>query len=143
MSVPTPGGASDVSEGRQDLPADALATTRLAGRYPGRRHPRRGDLVATIVFTALLYFLVVVYEITGISRAQSPGYAVDGTLLANALAIGAPLLLGVFSTVFSTVFVLRRVPAFWLPLVAAALIVALYSVTSDMLDTAVLNATFG
>ncbi|ROQ39945.1 hypothetical protein EDF46_1580 [Frondihabitans sp. PhB188] len=135
MSIPTPDRPLD-----ERLPDGAVATTRLAGRYPGRHHPRKGDLVATVVFTAILYFIAVVYEITGAARAAEPQYSVDGTALANTLTIAVPIILAVFATVFSALFVLRRVPTFWLPIVAAILIVALYSVTEDMLDSAVLGS---
>jgi hypothetical protein len=121
------------------LPADVYSTAKPAGRYPGRRHPRRGDLVLTSVLTAILLALAVIYVISAIGRAHADARLVDGTQLANVLAFLAPIVLSVFSIVFSLLFVLRRIYAFWLPVVAGVLIVALYSVTSDMLASAIVS----
>lgn len=137
MTIPAPDDSA-----AQELPADALASTRPAGRST-RRRPRRGDLVATAVFAALLVALVVLYVITAVDRSHNPGYSVAGTGFANGLAIIAPVVIGVFAIVFSAILIRRRVVAFWLPIVAGILIVALYSVTGDMLDTAVLDSVIG
>lgn len=120
------------------LPAEALARGKRLGRYPGRHTPRVGDLALTGLFSVVLYFLAVVYVTHAISRADAASQT--GPVLANILAVAAPIVLSVFSTAFCILFLLRRVWAFWLPVVAAILIVALYSITQQMLDTAAVSA---
>lgn len=134
--VPVPD--ADHRSTRPGLPAEALSTQKRLGRYPGRRNPRKGDLVLTIILSVVLYALVVQYVGDAITRGQSYR-GVSGTQLANTLAVIAPIALAAFSTVFAIVFVLRRVYSFWLPIVAGVLVIALYSVTKQMLDQAVLN----
>jgi hypothetical protein len=125
------------------LPAEIFSKSRPIGRYPGRHHPRRGDLIVTIVFSVILLALAVLYVHSALARADTDARLVDGTQLANVLALLAPIVLTVFSLVFSALFVLRRVYAFWLPIVAGVLIVALYSVTQDMLDHAIVSNFLG
>lgn len=121
------------------LPAGVFSRARPVGRYPGRKHPRTGDLVITIVLSVILIVLAAVYVNAALARADADARLVDGTQLANILAVLAPIVLTVFSLIFSTLFVLRRVYALWLPVVAGVLIVALYSVTEDMLARAVVS----
>lgn len=120
------------------LPAAAFSKQKPVGRYPGRTHPRKGDLVLTIILSVVLYALVVQYVGDGASRGATAEPLTGGLQLATVLSVVLPIVLAVFSTVFSIVFLLRRVYAFWLPVVAGALVVALYSVTGQMLDQAIL-----
>lgn len=136
VPVPVPRDRSDLP--RPGLPAEAFSADKPSGRYPGRARPRKGDLVFTIILSVVLYALVVQYVGDGAARGGEYAIAAPGPQLATILSIAAPLVLAVFSTVFSIVFILRRVYAFWLPVFAGALIVALYSITGDMLDQAVL-----
>ena len=125
------------------LPPEAFSKQKPIGRYPGRTHPRKGDLVLTIILSVVLYALVVQYVGDGASRGAKVEPLTGGVQLATILAIALPLVLAVFSTVFSILFLLRRVYAFWLPIFAGALIVALYSVTGQMLDQAVISHIHG
>lgn len=109
------------------------------GRYPGRRNPRKGDLVLTIVLSLVLYALVEQYVVQAIDRGDQHAAFTGGLQFATILAVVAPIVLAVFSTVFSILLILRRRFAFWLPVFAMILIVALYSITGSMLDQAVLN----
>jgi hypothetical protein len=124
------------------LPNDVFSTAKPVGRYPGRKHPRTGDLVVTIILTVILLVLAVLYVHYAVARAHTDARLVDGTQLANVLAVLAPIVLTVFSLIFSALFILRRVYALWLPVVAGILIVALYSVTQDMLDHAIVSNFF-
>ncbi|BDZ48195.1 hypothetical protein GCM10025867_04360 [Frondihabitans sucicola] len=128
---------------RGPLPADVFSTAKPVGRYPGRHHPRTGDLVVTILFSVILLVIAVIYVRSAVDRAHTDARLVDGTQLANILAFLAPIVLTVFSLVFSALFVLRRIYALWLPIVAGILIVALYSVTQDMLDHAIVSTFLG
>lgn len=130
-SIPAPENA------HVTLPAEVFSKGRRPGRYPGRTHPRKGDLVVTILLTVILIILAVVYVHAALSRADADARLVDGIQLANILAVLAPIVLTVFSMVFSALFVLRRIYALWLPIVAGILIVALYSVTEDLLASAI------
>jgi hypothetical protein len=128
---------SDPRYPRQE-PRQATSTESL-GRYPGRSHPRKGDLVLTIILSVVLYALVDQYVVQAIDRGDQRAAFTGGLQLATILAVVAPIALAVFSTVFSILLILRRRYAFWLPVFAMILIVALYSVTGSMLDQAVLN----
>lgn len=139
--IPAPEAPKDSS--RPGLPADVFSKAKPVGRHPGRRHPRVGDLVVTILFTVILLILAVVYVRDAIVRGDAHAELVDGPQLANILAVLAPIVLTVFSLAFSTVFILRRIYAFWLPIVASVLIVALYSVTEQMLERAIVSNFFG
>ncbi|RKR76136.1 hypothetical protein [Frondihabitans australicus] len=118
-------------------------TVESLGRYPGRRRPRKGDLVLTIILSVVLYALTEQYVVYAIDRGHQHAAFTGGLTLATILAVVAPLVLAVFSTVFSILLILRRRLAFWLPVMAMILIVALYSVTGAMLDQAVLNHSVG
>ncbi|WP_123955528.1 hypothetical protein [Frondihabitans sp. 762G35] len=131
---------ADDDDARPGLPDDAYRPPAKHVRYPGRTNPRRGDLVMTALFTLALYVIAVVYVVDAVQRDASAARVLEGVQLSSILAIGAPIVLAVFSTVFSALFILRRVPAFWLPVIASLLIVALYSVTQQMLDTAVIHS---
>lgn len=137
--VPVPTPTSGGNGSRPGLPTEALSGQKPSRRYPGRKNPRKGDLVLTIILSVVLYALVVQYVGDGAARGAKYVTSTDGVQLATILAIAAPLALAVFSTVFAVLFILRRVYAFWLPVFAGVLIVALYSVTGQMLDQAVLN----
>jgi hypothetical protein len=133
-------GLATESDAHPGPPDDAYARPPKHIRYPGRTDPRRGDLVLTGLFTLALYVIAVVYVIDAVQRDASASRVLQGAQLSSILAVGAPIVLAVFSTVFSTLFILRRIPAFWLPVIASLLIVALYSVTQQMLDTAVIHS---
>jgi hypothetical protein len=133
-------GEPRVADARPGLPDDAYARPARHVRYPGRTDPRRGDLALTALFTLALYVIAVVYVVGAVQRDASVARVLNGVQLSSILAIGAPIVLAVFSTVFSALFLLRRVFAFWLPVIASLLIVALYSVTQQMLDTAVIHS---
>lgn len=139
MSEPRDPAPIPTAVTRPGLPAEAFSTAKPVGRYPGRTHPRGGDLVITAIFTLMLYVLAVVYVNDAFARDATTADLVDGPQFATILAVVAPIVLAVFSTVFSVLFILRRVFAFWLPVFAMILIVALYSVTGDMLTTAVVT----
>ncbi|WP_345376194.1 hypothetical protein [Frondihabitans cladoniiphilus] len=110
------------------------AASRKTG--PG---PRRGDLVLTVILTVVLYLLAFRYVDLAVTRDQQASALLDGVQLSTILAVAAPIVLAVFSTVFSILFIRRRVIAFWLPVFAGILIVALYQVTQQLLETAVLK----
>ncbi|MCU1527554.1 MAG: hypothetical protein JWP75_1317 [Frondihabitans sp.] len=121
------------------LPPEVFSTQKPLGRYPGRTNPRRGDLVVTIIFTVVLYLLAIEYVGTAVTRANDVKVLLNGVQLANVLAVALPIVLALFSTVFSILFLLRRVYAFWLPVFAGVLIVALFSITGDMLNATVIG----
>ena len=137
--VPVPRTEPDAR--RPALPAEAVAGDRPA--RPSRRPLRTGNAAVTAFLLALLYVLVAVYVVTAWGRADTAEGSVPGASLANVLAEFAPIALAVFASIFAAVFVRRRVLAFWLPVVAAILIVALYSVTQQMIDSAVLSHIVG
>jgi hypothetical protein len=121
------------------LPPGVFSTQKPLGRYPGRTNPRRADLVVTVLFTVTLYLLAIWYVINAITRADDLRLLLSGVQLANVVAVTLPIVLALFSTVFSILFLLRRVYAFWLPVFAGILIVALYSITQDMLNATILG----
>lgn len=133
--IPVP--ATSPGTSRPGLPAGAVAPGRPA--KPKRRPLRTGDVAITAIFTAILYVLVAVYVVEALTRADSAEGSVPGAALANVLAEFAPIALAVFASVFAGLFVARRILAFWLPVVAAILVVALYSVTQQMIDSAVVS----
>ncbi|WP_157887406.1 hypothetical protein [Frondihabitans sp. PAMC 28766] len=138
--VPVPTSEARDETARRALPPEAFSTKKPVGRYPGRTNPRKGDMVLTIILSVVLYALVVQYVGDGASRGAKYAALTHGVQLGTILAIAAPLVLALFSTVFSILFILRRVYAFWLPVFAGVLIVALYSITQQMLDQSVITS---
>lgn len=119
------------------LPAEAFSTEKPLRHYPGRTNPRKSDLAITVLFTVVLFLLAIYYVTLAVTRADTLKPLLPGVQLANILAIALPIVLALFSTAFSILFLLRRVYAFWLPVFAGVLIVALYSVTSDLLNATI------
>lgn len=122
------------------LPAEVFA--RQAPPRPTRR-PRQGDVVLTVLLTLVLYVVAFSSIRDGLDHAHDAEAYLHGLQLATVLAVIAPIVLALFSTVFSIVFLRRRVYAFWLPVFAGVLIVALTSVTRQMLDNAVIIGIHG
>ncbi|GAA4678803.1 hypothetical protein GCM10025780_24660 [Frondihabitans cladoniiphilus] len=121
------------------LPAEVFALADPAASRKTGPGPRRGDLVLTVILTVVLYLLAFRYVDLAVTRDQQASALLDGVQLSTILAVAAPIVLAVFSTVFSILFIRRRVIAFWLPVFAGILIVALYQVTQQLLETAVLK----
>lgn len=143
--VPVPVPPTDPDRGSDStspgLPREAVGSGRPV--RPTRRPLRTGDVALTTLFTAGLFVLVAVYVAEAWNRADTLEGNVPGAALANVLAEFAPIALAVFSSVFAAIFISRRILAFWLPVVAAILIVALYSVTQQMIDSAVVSHVIG